>query len=61
MTIAGFALTNANYTKAVELLHERFGQKHKIIQSYLQALLEMPSSRNTLKSLQHFTITWKPL
>jgi hypothetical protein len=53
-TIAGFALTNANYTKAIDLLHERFGQKHKIVQSYLQALLELPSPRNTLKSLRHF-------
>ena len=33
-TIAGFALT-------VDLLHERFGQTQRIIQSYMQALLDM--------------------
>jgi hypothetical protein len=53
-TIAGFALTNANYSKAIDLLHERFGQNHKIVHSYLQALLELPSPRNTLTSLRHF-------
>jgi hypothetical protein len=53
-TIAGFALKNANHTEATDLLHERFGQKHKIVQSYSQALLELPSPRNTLTSLQHF-------
>ncbi|XP_061168132.1 uncharacterized protein LOC133177057 [Saccostrea echinata] len=53
-TIAGFALTHSNYNRAIELLHERFGQKHKIIQSYMQALLELPAPKNNLTSLRHF-------
>ncbi|XP_053378498.1 uncharacterized protein LOC123533118 [Mercenaria mercenaria] len=53
-TIAGFALTNANYERAVSLLHERFGQVHKIIQAYMQALLEQPRPVNTLPSLQSY-------
>lgn len=53
-TIAGFALTHANYTRAIELLHERFGQKHKIVQSYMQALLDLPAPKNNLTSLRHF-------
>ena len=53
-TIAGFALTHTNYVKAVDLLHERFGQTHRIIQSYMQALLDMPTPRNTLANLRSF-------
>ena len=53
-TIAGFALTHTNYVEAVDLLHERFGQRHRIIQSYMQALLDMPTPRNTLANLRCF-------
>ncbi|XP_071150303.1 uncharacterized protein [Mytilus edulis] len=53
-TIAGFALTNANYADAIILLKERFGQTHKITQAYIQALLEIPSPRNHLTSLRQF-------
>ncbi|XP_062621678.1 uncharacterized protein LOC134283249 [Saccostrea cucullata] len=53
-TISGFALTHANYNRAIELLHERFGQKHKITQSYMQALLDLPAPKNNLTSLRHF-------
>ncbi|XP_062574758.1 uncharacterized protein LOC134236601 [Saccostrea cucullata] len=53
-TISGFALTHANYNRAIELLHERFGQKHKITQSYMQALLDLPPPKNNLTSLRHF-------
>ncbi|XP_062607336.1 uncharacterized protein LOC134269136 [Saccostrea cucullata] len=53
-TISGFALTHANYNRAIELLHERFGQKHKITQSYMQALLDLPTPKNNLTSLRHF-------
>jgi hypothetical protein len=41
-TVTGFSLTNANYQKAVSLLHERYGQREKIIQTYMKALLEFP-------------------
>ncbi|XP_071153114.1 uncharacterized protein [Mytilus edulis] len=53
-TIAGFALTNANYADAIILLKERFGQTEKITQAYIQALLEIPSPRNHLISLRQF-------
>ncbi|XP_063436701.1 uncharacterized protein LOC134718141 [Mytilus trossulus] len=53
-TIAGFALTHTNYNKAIELIHERFGQKHKIIQSYMQALLDIPAQKNTLTHLRSY-------
>ena len=53
-TIAGFTLTHTNYIKAVDLLHERFRQTHRIIQSYMQGLLDMPPPRNTLANLRNF-------
>ncbi|XP_063408992.1 uncharacterized protein LOC134692470 [Mytilus trossulus] len=53
-SIAGFALTNVNYDEAVNLLKERFGQQDKIINAYMQALLEIPSPRNQLTSLRSF-------
>ena len=51
-TIAGFSMTNSNYGKAISLLQERYGQTHKIIQTYMQALLDIPTPRNTLVSLR---------
>ncbi|XP_053395734.1 uncharacterized protein LOC128555930 [Mercenaria mercenaria] len=53
-TIAGFALTNVNYQKAVEILHERYGQREKIIQTYMTALLDLPAPVNNFASLRHF-------
>ena len=53
-TIAGFSLTHANYNNAVELLHERFGQEHMIVQSYIQAILELPAPKNTLASMKSY-------
>ena len=52
--MSGFAITNTNYSKAVALLHERFGQKHKIIQTYMQALLDLPAPVNTITTLRCF-------
>ena len=53
-TIAGFALTNSNYEKAISLLRERYGQKDKLVQTYMTSLLEIPAPRNTVKSLRQF-------
>lgn len=53
-TIAGFALTNANYSRTVDLIHERFGQKHKIAHSYMLDLLQLLVPINTLSSLQKY-------
>ena len=53
-TIAGFALTNANYDTAVSLLYERYGQPHKIRQAYMQALLHISPPQNNLESIRSF-------
>ena len=53
-TIAGLPLTNANYAEAMSLLEKRFGQPHKIISSYMKALLELPKPVDTISSLQDF-------
>ena len=53
-TIAGFALTHANYLEAVNVLNERYGKGHKITEAYLQALLEIPPPKNSLSSLRTF-------
>ncbi|XP_053398291.1 uncharacterized protein LOC128556688 [Mercenaria mercenaria] len=52
--IAGFPLTNANYQKAIDLLQERFGQSHKIIDTYMQSLLDLPIPDNSVASLRRF-------
>ena len=44
-TIEGFTLTNANYEKAVELLTERFGQRHRCTHARMQSLLQQPAPR----------------
>ncbi|XP_061171673.1 uncharacterized protein LOC133181150 [Saccostrea echinata] len=53
-TIAGFALTNANYETAIDLLKERFGQPQKIINAHMRALIELPSPRNDAISLRNY-------
>ena len=53
-TVSGFAITNINYGKAVVLFHERYGQKHRIVQTYMQALLDLPAPMNTISSLRTF-------
>ena len=52
--VAGFPLTNASYSQSVELLKNRYGQPHKLVNTHLQALLNLPNPSNTLVSLQLF-------
>ena len=52
--IAGLALTNTNYQKAIALLTERYGQKHKIINAYMKSLLDLPAPQSNLSSLREF-------
>ncbi len=52
--IAGFQLTNANYQNAIDLLKQRFGQSHKIIDTYMQSLLDLPTPDNSVTSLRNF-------
>lgn len=39
--IAGLALTNANYYKAIGILKERYGQPHRNINAYMKSLLDL--------------------
>lgn len=52
--IEGFAMTNANYARAIDLLRERFGKQHKITHAAMQALLKLPAPSNILSSLRNF-------
>jgi len=52
--IAGLPLTDSNYQHAIALLQDRLGQHHKIVNAYMQALLEMSSPLNSLSSLRIF-------
>ena len=52
--VAGFPLTDANYSHSVEILKERFGQTQKIVNAHMQSLLNLPNPRNTLKDLRPF-------
>ena len=47
-----FFMTNTFYEKAISLLQERYEQTHKIIQTYMQALLDIPPPLNTMDSLR---------
>jgi len=51
MTVEGFTLTNANYTRAVELLRERNGQNCKIIHA---TMLNLPVPSMSVASLREF-------
>ena len=52
--IAGLPLTSVNYSSAMSLLTERFGQPHKIINAHMQALLDIANPISSLSSLQLF-------
>jgi len=54
MAIGGFPLTGRNYQNAIELLRERYGQTHKIIDNFMTLLLELPPPRNSVHSLREF-------
>ena len=41
--IAGLPLTEDNYDDAIELLSERYGQPHKIVEVHMKALSEISS------------------
>ena len=52
--IAGLPLTEHNYQHSIELLENRFGQPHKLINAHMQALLDMPNPNTSLTSLRLF-------
>jgi len=45
-TIAGLSLTNGNYTVAMELLNERYGDKNTLIRAHVRELLSLESVPN---------------
>lgn len=53
-TVSGFSLTNTNYEKAIKHLHERYGQRDRIIQTYMQTLLDLPAPSSSAESLRVF-------
>ena len=52
--IAGFPLTNANYSNAIDLLKQRLGQPHKIRANYMQSLTDIQRPDNSVVSLRTF-------
>ena len=47
-TIDGFPLTDVNYDQSILLLKERFGQPHKLTNTHMQTLLNLPTPTNSL-------------
>ena len=41
-SVAGLALTSANYEKAVDLLKQRFGHRQMVISSHIEVLTKLP-------------------
>ena len=52
--IAGFQLTNGNYTHSVTLLKERFGEPYRQIDAHMQALTNLPTPSQSYSSLREF-------
>ena len=47
-------MTSANYTRAIDLLRERFGKQNKITHAAMQALLKLPAPSSKVSSLRNF-------
>ncbi|XP_068734669.1 uncharacterized protein [Montipora capricornis] len=65
--IAGLPLTNENYTKAIEILKERFGDKQNIINAYMESLTRATPPKDEISSLRIFYdsyektfVVWRP-
>ena len=52
--IEGFAMSYANYARAIDLLKERFGQHLKITHAAMHALLRLPDCRIKFQALETF-------
>ncbi|XP_033745622.1 uncharacterized protein LOC117331136 [Pecten maximus] len=53
-SISGLQVTEANYALAVAILKKRFGQQHKIINAYMQGLINIQAPSNNLHSIKLF-------
>ena len=54
LVIGSFPLCDNNYAHCVALLKERFGQKHKLVDAHMEAILHTSTPSNNLSSLQNF-------
>ena len=52
--IAGLNLTDLNYTHSITLLEDRFGQRHKLVNAHIKALLNVASPTHSLTSMCMF-------
>lgn len=54
--VAGLKLTAANYAEAIAILDKRFGDKQQIINSHMDAMLNLPSVKNIydIKGIRQF-------
>jgi len=52
--IAGLQITNTNYAQALHILKQRFGQTHKIVNAYMQSLINLPNPTPNISNLKDF-------
>lgn len=52
--VSGFSLTNTNYKQALDVLFERYGQNHKIINAHIQALINIQLLKSNPDCLKIF-------
>ncbi|XP_063416451.1 uncharacterized protein LOC134698089 [Mytilus trossulus] len=52
--ISGLQITNTNYAQALNVLKQRFGQPHKIVNAYMQSLISLPSPSANIRELKNF-------
>jgi len=59
LTISALAVTTANYTVAIQLLKDQFGDKQTIIDAHMAKLdsLSCPKSVNEVSALRHFQLS----
>ena len=51
-TITGLPLIESNYAHSIALLENHYARRHKIVNAHMKALLDIPSSTNTLASVR---------
>ena len=57
--ISGFPLSNNNYSHSVELLKERFSQKHKLVEAHIDTLLKVSPPPTIKLACKHFMTHWR--
>ncbi|XP_028407556.1 uncharacterized protein LOC114530174 [Dendronephthya gigantea] len=53
-SIEGLPLSESNYAQSIQILEERFGQPHKIVNAHMQALLDLPTPSDSVTHLRKF-------